>query len=636
MKATFLEEIKTSRAVMETFGGYDARTRISEGSFAKECNLTSRHYPLMATRDPRAVLAHVDGLQGLLLKDKFAWIAGGKLYYDGSEIPDLTFLPGEKIMLSMGALIVVFPDRISYNTVTGACEWNDKFFVKSINSHAVKESIYIDPAEMIGKELHEYDSIPDGSPKDPDYVPKVGDYVYYQIPGTDEMVHAAEEKARVYYRLNEERKFEPVTSDQIIYCVTILNYDPKFDLDGNTDEKIKLDADLSELEGIVFLKKGDTEHFYGTVKQVERKRNGVNHKISFYIHLSGVSPISSEDGVSGEWTVEYLASPDLDGVLESGNRLWGCRYGEAWNGEFVNEIYATALGSPDDWNTMEGIASDAYAASCGSDGPFTGAIYYSGSLYFFKETGFHRVTGTQPSNFQVSFFSCRGVEEGSERSLVLHGDALYYKGVDGIYRYDGSVPYKISEALGDKRYRNAVAGVLGDRIYFEMEDETGARSVFVYDVARGLWNVERAVGALRFVPAFGNLVYMTEDTIGLMSGEGIGDDFLMFESIEREAPFSWFGEFGDFGLADPDAKYISKLQLRMEADEGARVTVEVMCDSDGSWETLAVMDAGKKQSRILPVVIRRCDHFRLRISGVGGFRLWTLTKEMESTNEVRA
>ena len=42
--------------------------------------------------------------------------------------------------------------------------------------------------------------------------------------------------------------------------------------------------------------------------------------------------------------------PRMDYVVSCGNRLWGCRYGEANNGEFVNEIYASALGDPGRWN----------------------------------------------------------------------------------------------------------------------------------------------------------------------------------------------------------------------------------------------------------------------------------------------
>ena len=109
----------------------------------------------------------------------------------------------------------------------------------------------------------------------------------------------------------------------------------------------------------------------------------------------------------------------------------------------------------------------------------------------------------------------------------------------------------------------------------------------------------------------------------------------LFGNIEIEKNIKWFGEFGDFGLSDPDAKYVSKLQLRVTVADGARVTVEVMTDSSGSWVTAAVYSAQNKGSVCLPVVTPRCDHFRLRLSGEGEFKLWSMVKEIESTNEVR-
>ena len=43
--------------------------------------------------------------------------------------------------------------------------------------------------------------------------------------------------------------------------------------------------------------------------------------------------------------------PDLDFVVENGNRLWGCRY----DGQ-VNEIYASCLGDFTNWWRFDGVA----------------------------------------------------------------------------------------------------------------------------------------------------------------------------------------------------------------------------------------------------------------------------------------
>ena len=637
MKVTFLKEIPTTRGTMEAFGGYDHRARIAEGNFFDECNLSTRDYPVMATRRKRIRLADIEGLQGVLVKDSVAWVANNKLYYDGTEVPDLTLDEGEKTLISMGARIIIYPDMIGYDTVTGECERlfsaegdRETFQIRIINADQLKEAkrytALPDGQPLMEVKYSEWVEGEDGKAVEETWTEWEIDTTYVPVEGST--AYAEGDESTIYrYTNGEWVLLSELEIDQIIfeyrhseYRVLIAKY-----------------FELKAIEGSIWLWSG-LERFFCEILKVEESAEGYSSGTEWVrVYLKSDRPVRVGDFEGSTWFLDYPRTPILDGMIENSNRLWGWRRGEAMNGEFVNEIYATALGDPKAWNTFDGLASDSFAATVGSDGPFTGAAYFSGCMYFFKETCFHRVMGNKPANYQITTFSCHGVEEGSERSLVVVGDAMYYKGVDGIYCYDGSVPYKISDAFGDKKYKNAVGGVLGDRIFFDMEDDTGARSVFVYDTAKKLWHVEDSIGAKQFVPAYGNLIAMTEGGLVLVSDEVVDDTLtrLFGESMAREGAFSWFGEFGDFGLSDPDAKYVSKLLLRMTVDEGARMTVEVMCDSDGSWRTAAVVSAKNKKSWCLPVVTPRCDHFRLRLSGVGGFKLWTLTREIESTNEVR-
>ena len=50
--------------------------------------------------------------------------------------------------------------------------------------------------------------------------------------------------------------------------------------------------------------------------------------------------------------------PKLDFIIESNNRLWGCRYGTSIDGKIVNEIYASKLGDFRNWNCFMGISTD--------------------------------------------------------------------------------------------------------------------------------------------------------------------------------------------------------------------------------------------------------------------------------------
>ena len=53
---------------------------------------------------------------------------------------------------------------------------------------------------------------------------------------------------------------------------------------------------------------------------------------------------------------------------------------------------------------------------------------------------------------------CRGVQKGSEKSLRVVNETLYYKSRSDVCAYQGGFPTGVSAALGDVRYHGAVAG----------------------------------------------------------------------------------------------------------------------------------------------------------------------------------
>ena len=78
----------------------------------------------------------------------------------------------------------------------------------------------------------------------------------------------------------------------------------------------------------------------------------------------------------------------------------------------------------------------------------------------------------------------------------------------------------------------------------------------------------------------------------------------------------------EHGLTERHARCL----LRLEAEAGASITAAAQYDSDGQWHTLAKVTAGAKRTFTLPVLPRRCDHFRLRLTGTGAWRLCSLTR----------
>ena len=315
----------------------------------------------------------------------------------------------------------------------------------------------------------------------------------------------------------------------------------------------------------------------------------------------------------------------MDYITEANNRLWGCRYGLDDSGELVNRLYACKLGDFKNWNCYMGVSTDSYYANVGSDGYFTGAITHLGYPCFFKENCLHKVYGQIPANFSVQTTVCRGVQKGSHKSLAIVNEILYYKSVQGICAYDGSLPVQVCRALGNVHYRNAVGGAAGQKYYVSMADGADDWHLFVYDTGKGLWHREDNFRAAAFCCCRGELY-----AIGAENGWIWG----MLGTGEPETAVHWMAETGEWGLTTPDRKYISRLLLLMSLGADTVAELSICYDLSETWERLCTLRGSGLGLTAVPVRPRRCGFFRLRLEGEGDARLYSITKTVEEGSDL--
>ena len=323
--------------------------------------------------------------------------------------------------------------------------------------------------------------------------------------------------------------------------------------------------------------------------------------------------------------------PEMDFICESGNRIWGC------NSE-KNEIYASKLGDPKNFNSFMGISTDSYAVTVGTDGEFTGAVAFRGYVIFFKEYCIHKIYGQNPP-YTVNTSYIRGVQKGSEKSLCVVNETLYYKSPNGICAYEGGVPVDISKSLGGKYYTEAVGGAFGDRYYICMTDKNGDRVLFNYDENRVVWHKEDNTDVREFATHNGNLYF-----IGVINGEKrlcIADGENLFGNFTGELSgwfaeddFPWSCETGIWGLGLPENKYYSGITFRIFAEKGSRVNIDFQTDSDGIWKRQFTLNGDRTGSVTLPFTTPRCDHFRIRIGGKGKVRIFSISRKTETGSEL--
>lgn len=574
---------QTSREIVDAFRGYNHNLRIGAGEFFDMENLTSDYYPVLSPRRKRGFFTDPENPQGMISKDALCYIDGTHFVMNEYRVDmGLSTEPEDcpKQLTSMGAYVIIMPDKKWINTMD-LSEYGD---IEAVFQSTQDVSISLCTADGV-----EYGSyiVGDAQPTDPENMD-----LWMDTSNTPHVL----------------KKYSSSTDMWVAVPTTYVKlYSPNMgkgfkQFDGVTISGIKDEA-LQDLNGShVIWQCGDD-----------------------YIVVIGILDMAvvqtPEDGAI---TVERRM-PNMDFITESENRLWGCRYGLAANGEVVNEIYACKLGDFKNWNCFMSLSTDSYAASCGTDGRFTGAITHLGYPLFFKENFVHKVFGNYPANFQIQTTPLRGVQRGSERSLVIVNEVLYYKSAAGICAYDGSLPVDISGALGDVRYDNAVAGYIGNKYYVSMRDvSTGEYCLFVYDTYKGMWHKEDSLKVDFFCSARDDLYAVSGGKVITILGSGVPD----------ESPIHWSATTGEIGIASPDTKYISRITLRMSLAVGSELRIFARYDFSNEWESLGCIRGTDLRSFSLPIRPQRCDYMVLRLEGTGDGKIYSITKTIEQGSEI--
>lgn len=308
--------------------------------------------------------------------------------------------------------------------------------------------------------------------------------------------------------------------------------------------------------------------------------------------------------------------PDFDFVCEFNNRLWACS-------NTNHEIYASKLGDPLNWNAFEGLSTDSYALTIGSDGDFTGCLSHQGYVVFFKEDYIHTIYGTKPSNFQLDTTQARGPMKGCEDSLCRVDETVYYASRKGICSFQGSIPESISDKLTIK-YTKAVANQYNHKLYMSLFDGTEWH-MYVYDAARSrrynmeLWHKEDDLQMQ--MTAYG------DGKLYIVDGENkirtICDD----ESYD--ANIEWYAESGIIEEGSLDRKKVHKIQFNVELDKNNLFEVYVKYDNSDEWIRVYSLMKTEKTTRVIPLRIGRCWHYRYKLHGIGRFKLFGLSRAVE-------
>lgn len=501
-----------------TFHGYNHTLGAGDGEIWDMTNMTSDFHPVLASRGPRYLTRTLDKPNGLYAHDGLFWVDGNDFYDNGEGVGSV--MDGKKTFASLGAYVVILPDKVCYNRLTGEFKAIEVSWQGAV-------------------------TIQDGT--------------------------YAEEEAKA----------------NTIYAQGA-NWSSLF----NVGDAVTIG--------------GCTTHEANNYTPIIREIDG--DYLRFYENTFIIDEGGDKENVTIARTM-----PDLDFLIENENRLWGCK---------GDTIYASKQGDLFNWNVFDGISTDSYAITVGSPGDFTAAFSYLGYPCFFKEEYIYKVYGSKPSNFQVMSSASLGVETGSHRSLAIAGEILFYLSRVGVVAYSGGIPQSVAAPFGTERYRDGVAGSDGTKYYISMQDMAGVWHLFVYDTESRSWAREDNTRVLDW--AWDGELYFLKDNGQVWL---TGNPRAIPAGATAEGPVESMVEFADFVEYSPNKKGTSKLQVRVELDENSTLDVEIQFDSDGVWHRVKTLAATAKRSFVLPIIPRRSDHFRIRLSGRGAWKLWSLVRE---------
>lgn len=647
------------------FGGLNHNPGAGDGQIYEMRNMCSDYYPLLATRprrnlhqaspsDPHGIFCDERTvMSGSIQTTEYAVYteAGGKLYRATTELGSVGSgsSRGKCYFAKLNNFIVLFPNKMYYNPETqelGSLEsevlvpggsptkvYNsydttvvvDSTHIKmtlssfitgvtppTVGTEVIKKYWYswLDRHDIPHSKLVEQWTGQVTAVADDEYTIEIlsGDiYPIKSYPAVIELWTSATSRT---FKFQDGTIYGEPAVQNTIYCADI-DWDDYFNV-----------GDAVTISGSAITENNKTI----IVREIDE------HELRFYEYSFTNGTETSQD-----FSVKREV-PDMDGIFESGSRLWG------WKNK---TIYASKLGDPFNFNVFDGLESDSWAVEIGGVGNVTAGIEYQGYPIFFREWGLFKVYGYMPSNFELIRTAETGVKAGCGKSLAIAGETLFYYNRNGVYAYAGGLPTKISAALGVTEYYECIGGSDGQKYY--MSGRVGNKwHLLVYDTLTGLWHEEDdmcasgfgrssnmflAAGTLKTAKKYGN----TSRTGGVFI---IAPRTTTGYSVEEEP--DWFVEFTDFTDDSPNKKDFKRLQIRLELDEDTAdppwVKAKLMMDSDGEWiePEGGTIEDPEKRSYLMTIIPRRADHYRLRLEGHGGCRIYSIAREFSEGSDLKS
>ncbi|MBQ3489657.1 MAG: hypothetical protein IJA86_03600 [Clostridia bacterium] len=553
------------------FEGYRKEDGTAQNTFSDMKNLSGQKYPYLSTRVRRGIWEKAENCKGIEAGEELC-VLNGNLLYIGNKSYPLTLFAGEKELVVFGQYLLIFPDGKYINLKNPG------------EAESISVSIMRDHFEL---SLWRENGIP---------------FVNVFIG----------EKAPTETLLGGERWLD---TSMTPYAFKVFD---GVQMRWKITERVEKTYVRIFSEDIgTYFEAGDAIRIDGMVS--ETHLNGIQIIGSVDRHSLWIEGLVEKTSVQETEASFERMLPALKNLFVAKERLWGTEEITDENGRVSHRIYGSKKNNFKNFYYFSDTDEDSCYFESDAGGDWTGACAYAESALFFKENLVYSLSGKGPSSFRLDVLAFPGVAKGNEGSLAQTDGGLYYRSADGIYRYDGKSPKKISEALGSlAAYPVSHGGAQDSKYYISLHGENGDAQMFVYDRVHDFWHREDEMKAKYFCK-YGETLYFLNEKKGeimTVTSEGVWQK-------ESARDLHWHAQTVWFGMEEHAPKYPVYLEIRTDFPKPGSFRTEIEYSSNGVSETIAEYPVCGMQTLHIPIPVRVRAPYRFRFSGTGEMTLFS-------------
>lgn len=293
-----------------------------------------------------------------------------------------------------------------------------------------------------------------------------------------------------------------------------------------------------------------------------------------------------------------------------------------------NTIYWSAGGSLTDWTSSE----SGHIEINGSKGKEKALVSYNDTVIAFFDESMHILYGNDVFDYDLS----KPIDIGcvSERAFIELENILYFCYKDGLYKFSGGLPEKISnkvnyyfDNIADGYMYYTSMGKHKKKIYISLTSSLPGNSLTLeYDTFLNVWNIHNAQYYV-FTTLGNKLIglshYLTEEgKIWDINGYSEGFDY---ESSAVAFNSEWVSGWISYGTISRNKK-LTKQYYLLYLPVGSSLTLYYSLDGS-TWTSLKTFDTSISQQVVkvhtLVGQLNNVARFKLKLVGVGN---WYISK----------